>query len=92
MVAKNLKPFITNELIESSRPILFRTLPTDATRGDPATSRGVIAYGYRVELLPEVCRVYLDARDAGVLMPGEQHGQKRIAARCEWRRAEAASR
>jgi hypothetical protein len=80
LVARNLKPFISEDLRESSRPILFRP-KIDAQTGEGENAKVVL--GYRVELLPEVCRVYLEARDAGVLMPGEQHGQKRIAARCD---------
>ena len=81
LVAKNLKPFISKDLSESSRPIIFR--PKAETSGAESDGPSKLAFGYRVELLPEVCRVYLDARDAGVLMRGEQHGQQRIAARCD---------
>jgi len=59
--ANNLKPFINNELIESTRPIVFRT------------PSGMKAYGYRAELLPRVCRVYLEARDARVLQASQTH-------------------
>lgn len=59
--ANNLKPFISNDLIESTTPVVFRT---------PA---GVKAYGYRAELLPRVCRVYLEARDAGKLIATQAH-------------------
>lgn len=78
LVAKNLKPFISEELRSSSRPVVFRPKSDGADDGPTK-----LLQGYRVELLPEVCRVYLDARDAGALMPGEQHGQQRIAARCD---------
>jgi hypothetical protein len=81
LVAKNLKPFISEELKESSRPILFQ--PKSDGSGGEGEMATKLVLGYRVELLPEVCRVYLDARDAGALMPGEQHGQQRIAARCD---------
>jgi hypothetical protein len=58
---KAINPFITKDLIEKSRPIVFRTV------------EGVKASGYRAELLPEVCEVYLKARDAGVLPKNQQH-------------------
>jgi hypothetical protein len=59
--AGNLKPFISNDLIESTTPIVFRT---------PSNSR---AFGYRAELLPKVCRVYLEARDAKATTPAQSH-------------------
>jgi len=40
---------------------------------------GRSAYGYRATLLPQVCEVYLRARDAGVLLPSQRH----IAERAE---------
>lgn len=65
--AKNLKPFISNELIESTTPVIFRT-PT-----------GVKAFGYRAELLPKVCNVYLSARDAGDVLLKSQENMVRAA-------------
>lgn len=61
IAANNLKPFISNDLIESTSPIIFRT------------TAGSRAFGYRADLLPKVCRVYLEARDADVLLPAQQH-------------------
>ena len=58
---ERLKPFISNELLEKSKPIRFRT------------PSGVIASGYRAEILPEVCNVYLRARDENALMKQQQH-------------------
>lgn len=49
---KSIKRFIPSELLEKSRPIKFRT------------PHGTIASGYRAEILPEVCEVFLKARDA----------------------------
>ena len=65
---KNLKSFIPNELVMSSTPILFQS-----------PSAGKKAYRYRAEILPQVCEVYLKARDAGVLLPSQMH----IAERAE---------
>lgn len=65
---KALSQFLTEDLIEASHPIAFR-LPN-----------GVRAMGYKAELLPRVCEVYLRARDADVLaLPS----QKRIAKQAE---------
>ena len=60
--AKNLKPFISKELVTSSTPVVFQ-----------APSRGPVAHGYRADLLPQVCEVYLKARDAGVLLLTQAH-------------------
>ncbi len=49
--ADYLKPFISEELSESTTPILFRN------------KKGGRAFGYDAELLPMVCEVYLKLRD-----------------------------
>lgn len=64
---KGIKPFISQELLEKSRPIQFRT------------STGALASGYRAEILPMVCEVYLKARDANALPPNQRH----VAAQAE---------
>lgn len=56
-----LKPFISEELIAQSQPIKFRT------------PEGARASGYRAEVLPEICKVYLSARDAGALTKNQLH-------------------
>lgn len=68
--AKNLEPYLTPEVREMSRVVVFKTV------------RGGKAHGYRAELLPVVCNLYLKARDDGVLLTGGR-GQERIAATCE---------
>ena len=68
LAAGNLKRFISDDLVTASTPIAFQ-----------APSRGPVAYGYRAELLPQVCEVYLKTRDAGELLPSQQH----IAAQAE---------
>lgn len=61
LYGKGISPFISKEFLEKTRPIVFR-LPS-----------GSKAYGYRAELLPEVCEIYLKARDAGVLPAVQKH-------------------
>ncbi|HEY0428284.1 MAG TPA: P63C domain-containing protein [Pyrinomonadaceae bacterium] len=68
--AENLKPFITSELVEASRPIVFRPI---------ISSRGGISYGYRAELLPQVCDVFVQALEAKALKPNQIH----IAEQCK---------
>ena len=65
--ATNLDPFIDAELRGSTTPIPF------------ASSEGGRGYGYPAELLPQVCDVYLKARETGALRQGQEH----IAARAE---------
>ena len=55
-----LEPFLTPEILKKGRPISFRT------------PNGMRANGYRAELLPEVCEVYLKARDANTLAPNQR--------------------
>jgi hypothetical protein len=64
---KGIRSFISDDLLEKSRPVQFR----------PPT--GGRASGYRAEVLPAVCEVYLRARDAGILLPH----QMRIAKQAE---------
>lgn len=61
LTAKNLRPFIPDDLYVKSSQIEFRL------------SSGQKAFGYRAELLPQVCEVYLKARDAGALTPQQEH-------------------
>jgi hypothetical protein len=61
LAANNLKPFISDDLRESTTPILYRT------------TRGQRAYGYDASLLPKVCEVYLRARDEKVVLPSQSH-------------------
>ncbi len=60
--SERLKPFISNTLSKSLTPVRFR-LPTG----------GRIALGYDAILLPQVCEVYLKARDANMLLPNQAH-------------------
>ena len=61
LTAKNLRPFISRELHVTSSQIEFR-LPS-----------GQRAFGYLADMLPQVCEVYLRARDAGALVHTQQH-------------------
>lgn len=60
LTAKNLRPFIPQELTVTSSQLAFKTLG------------GMRAFGYRAELLPKICGVFLDADRAGVLIPRMQ--------------------
>lgn len=57
VAGKALKPFVSKEILEKSRPITF---------GLPSGGR---ASGFNAELLPAICEVYLQAREAGTLPP-----------------------
>jgi hypothetical protein len=60
--SKNLKPFITRELMASKNPISYKPV-----------SGGSMAFGYKAEILPMVCYAYVDADKAGVILPSQRH-------------------
>lgn len=65
---KTLEPFIPGHLHEvTTTPIFF------------ITPNGNRAYGYEATVLADICTAVLQARDAGVLRPQQQH----IAEQCE---------
>lgn len=64
--AKNLKPFISNDLERSTRAVLY--IPRNPTAG-----AGGIGYGYRATMLADVCWVYHDAKVAGKLLSNQTH-------------------
>lgn len=67
--AKSLKPFIDSDLAALlSRPLKYRT-PT-----------GKVAHGIKAEIIPRICKVWLEARDAAALK-GKR--QKAIALRAD---------
>lgn len=61
LTAKNIKPFISNDLAVTSSQVEFRT------------TKGALAFGYPAELLPKVCEVFLNAEAAGKLLPIQKH-------------------
>ncbi|SMP67043.1 P63C domain-containing protein [Neorhodopirellula lusitana] len=62
--AKNLEPFISSDLRSALiEPIKYR----------PLNAKGSVAYGFRAELLPDICEVWLNARDANVLKSQQAH-------------------
>jgi len=69
--ANNLKPFITDELEQSTKPIIFEPFKGSGYKGK--------AFGYRATLLPKVCWVYHDASIAGQILPSQQ----KVATVCE---------
>jgi len=66
LAAKNLEPFIDDDLRRSTTPVTFRPL-----RGGGG-KEGNKQIGYRAEILPKVCEVMLEARDAKVLQANQQ--------------------
>ncbi len=61
LAANYLKPFVSSDLIKSTAPVIFRT------------PNGAKAFGYHAQLLPKVCRAYLEARDAGMTNKSQEH-------------------
>ncbi|MCY3729534.1 MAG: P63C domain-containing protein [Nitrospira sp.] len=60
LALENLKPYVSKELERSTYPILL------SAPGIPK------AWGYRAELLPQVCEVYLAAHDDGALLKTQE--------------------
>jgi hypothetical protein len=58
---KSIKPFISEEVLQKSQPISF------------TTSKGKLSSGYRAELLPDICEIYLKARDDNALTSNQEH-------------------
>jgi len=58
---KAISPYISTEVREKIKPIMFRP------------PKGGRASGYNAELLPAICDVYLRARADGVLPPNQEH-------------------
>lgn len=58
--AKNLLPYITDELREKSEPVHYYL------------KNGKIAAGYDAELIPLVCELYLHANDNGALLESQE--------------------
>lgn len=65
--SNSLKPYITEDLIASTKPIPF--IPTGGGK----------ALGFGADLLPKVCDVFLSARDDDAL----NHQQIRLAEQCD---------
>ena len=59
--ANNLKPFISSELLENSSPMHFIDL------------NGNESIGYKAQLLPSVCYVFMDAAEDGKLLKNQHH-------------------
>ena len=60
----NIRPYVDNELADSSNTVLF------------SPSTGSRAYGYKAELLPKVCEIYLKARDDKKLFKSQMNMAK----------------
>jgi hypothetical protein len=61
IAADNLKPFISDDLRESTTPIMYTPF------------NGGRAFGYDATLLPKVCDVYLRLRDEKKDLPSQKH-------------------
>lgn len=59
--ANNVQPFVSEDLLKNSKPIMFKDL------------NGNESIGYKAELLPDVCYVFIDADDANKLKSNQKH-------------------
>ena len=67
LTAKNLEPFIPDQLRRIWAPIPFR-LPKGS-----GGYKGITAFGYRAEILPLLCSVFIDAEASGKLKKNQRH-------------------
>lgn len=58
--ANNLQPFVNQQLIGWTKPIPYLDL------------NGTVKYGYNARILRGLCKVYIDARNAGVLLKSQE--------------------
>ena len=68
--AKNLKPFISNDLIVSTKTITYKPKAGGYT---PHKGWLAVAYGQDAEVLPAILEVFVAARDAGALHYTQTH-------------------
>lgn len=61
LTANNLNPFISTELLENSKPLQFVDL------------NGNLSIGYKAELLPSTCYVFIDALENNSLKSNQVH-------------------
>lgn len=62
--ANNLNPFISKELVDSTKTIVFKPLK-GGYKGK--------SFGYNAQILPQVCYVYIDAEKEGVLLATQKN-------------------
>lgn len=68
--AKNLHPFISQELVASTRAIEFKPLKGGyAPRGGAVA----IAYGFKATAFPDILKVFVEAKKAGKLHPRQEN-------------------
>lgn len=58
--AKNLLPFVTDELIDKAQVIYYKH------------TNGKVAKGYNAEVIPVICELYIDASESGELHPSQE--------------------
>jgi len=75
----NLNPFISEELRRSSTPLFFRPLRGGGRQTAKSEKGTRSAIGFDARILPEVCRVFVEARDKGELNRQQEH----IAEKCD---------
>jgi hypothetical protein len=76
LAAANLKPFISERLTAAATPIVYREMPDARMKGGGGFQ---VAHGLDAKLIPEICEVWLRARDKGAL----HYKQKPIALKAE---------
>lgn len=62
LTANNLKPYINIDLRENSSPIYYKPI-----------KGGKYSIGYKAEILPLICNVFIEADEANVILPVQKH-------------------
>jgi P63C domain len=70
LYASNLRPFISDELILATKPIIYK--PLSGGYSEQGRYR-TIAFGCRADALSAICRVYVEAEKAGALIATQRH-------------------
>jgi len=80
LTSPNLNPFISDALRRSANPVLFRPLKTGGRQTEAGGKGGRgYALGFEATMLPEVCKVFVEARAKGELSKAEL----RVAEKCD---------
>jgi hypothetical protein len=71
--ASNLRPFISDDLIRATRPIIYKPI-SGGYSGDTESGRyRTVAFGCAADALASICRVYVDADKSGDLIATQKH-------------------
>jgi len=71
--ASNLLPFISDDLIQDTKPIIYKPISGGYTGHTETSQYRTIAFGCLADTLPNICKVYIEADNAGALIATQKH-------------------